>query len=401
MSNLHSVDEGMRRIARRLLDQLDAIVERLGDRYREVPEYAALSDRAMRDEVLPMSRQVVATFLEALVEGREPRLEDGPDIAVIGRRRLEMGVPLEPMLHVYRLAGRTVWETAVAIDDVDGRGLAHLGTLWMDWIDRAATVAAAAYLDASHERLRRLDARRGALLDAVLAARDDAEVAAVVTEFATPLASTYAPVVVVGAAVEGRIDDVLGILPPGTLAGARAGALVALVPDGLNGPTDLVQLVRAVAGAIVAFGRSGAPGGDLRSSLAIAEAVAQAAAARNAPGLYGPDDLLIDQLLAADRRVAAALAALVERVASTDRTGAVLETLEAYLDTGSVPETALKVAAHPNTVVYRLKKVAHLTGFDPRVPAQAASLVLGLSFMESTKGSGRELGFAGRKPVTG
>ena len=82
----------MRRIARRLLDELDAIVERLGDRYREVPEYAALSDRAMRAEVLPMSRQVVATFLEALVDGREPRLEDGPDIAVIGRRRLEMGV---------------------------------------------------------------------------------------------------------------------------------------------------------------------------------------------------------------------------------------------------------------------------------------------------------------------
>ena len=56
----------MRRIARRLLDELDAIVERLGDRYREVPEYAALSDRAMRAEVLPMSRQVVATFLAAL-----------------------------------------------------------------------------------------------------------------------------------------------------------------------------------------------------------------------------------------------------------------------------------------------------------------------------------------------
>lgn len=391
----------MRRIAKRLFDELDSIVDRLGDRYREVPEYAALSDTAMRTEVLPMSRQVVATFLEALVEGREPRLEDGPDIAVIGRRRLEMGVPLEPMLHVYRLAGRTVWETAVALDDVDGRALAHLGTLWMDWIDRAATVAAAAYLDASHERLRRLDARRGALLDAVLAARDDAEVAAVVTEFATPLAPRYSPVVVVGAAVEGRIDDVLRTLPPGTLAGARAGALVALVPEGLNEQADLAELVRCVSGAVVAFGRSGVPGGDLRASLAIAEAVAQAASARGAPGLYGPDDLLIDQLLAADRRVAAALAALVEQVAVADRTGTVLETLAAYLDTGSVPETALKVSAHPNTVVYRLRKVAHITGFDPRVPAQAAPLVLGLSFMESTKAGLGELGFAGRKPVGG
>jgi DNA-binding PucR family transcriptional regulator len=34
---------------------------------------------------------------------------------------------------------------------------------------------------------------------------------------------------------------------------------------------------------------------------------------------------------------------------------------------------------HANTVLYRLKRVRVLTGLDPRVPAEAALLVLGLS----------------------
>jgi DNA-binding PucR family transcriptional regulator len=96
-------------------------------------------------------------------------------------------------------------------------------------------------------------------------------------------------------------------------------------------------------------------------------------------GGFGPDDLLVEQLLLGNDRVAEALRRRVADVlASKDSSGVLVATLRHYLASGSVPETARAEHVHVNTVAYRLTRVRELTGLDPRVPDESALLVLGL-----------------------
>jgi DNA-binding PucR family transcriptional regulator len=56
----------------------------------------------------------------------------------------------------------------------------------------------------------------------------------------------------------------------------------------------------------------------------------------------------------------------------SDAGPALVETLDAYLDSGGAIEAcARKLFVHPNTVRYRLKRIADFTGRDPTVPRDA------------------------------
>jgi hypothetical protein len=371
-------DGSVRSVAARILADLDVLAERLGRAYRLVPEYDALPEGVMETEVLPVSTEIIGAFLRAAAEGREAVVVDEiPVLLEMGKRRLELGVPLEPMLHVYRIAGREVFDAIVAATMPGEEGaLAALGRAWMDYIDEATSIAATGYLDASHERLRRVDAERGALLQALLAATDAPDVAAVASEFAVSFATQYVPVLVAALDVASSIDRIAAACPTGTLSGFRSGHVVLLVPIALP---DSGQLEREAAGATIACGRPVAPGHELGTELRHTEVLLDVALARGSTGVLGPDDLLLDQLLATNPRVAAVLERRVlDPLREADRGGVLEETLRAYLDSGSVPATAKAVIVHPNTVAYRLGRIAERTGLDPRVPAEAALLALAL-----------------------
>mgnify|MGYP002734504160 CR=1 FL=1 len=71
---------------------------------------------------------------------------------------------------------------------------------------------------------------------------------------------------------------------------------------------------------------------------------------------------------------AMAVAALVESVVRPLSTGGttLTTTLEAYLDSGGSVESCARVLyIHPNTVRYRLKKIAEITRRDPTNPRDA------------------------------
>ncbi|MGI8792531.1 MAG: PucR family transcriptional regulator [Acidimicrobiales bacterium] len=365
-------------VARRVLDRIERLTERMGDSYRShVPEYAALTPEAMADEVLPVSRKIVEEFFRAVIDGDAPDVAGLPELQLMGRRRLEMGVPLEPMLHVYRIAGRTVWDAIVeATPPQEAMVLAPLGAAWMDYIDEASSAAAAAYLEASHERLRAVDARRGALIDAILAATDSAEVAAVATEFSTTFAARYAPVLAAGYDVALRVDAAADAAGPSALAGFHNGHLVVLVPDG---EPRLAAVAKAAGrAAVVVWGESSSPGADLLAEYRNAEATLSVAVLAGTPGVHGPDDLVFERLLAGAPRAGATIARHLSAIRAKDRNGSLEATLRAWLASGSVPAVAEAVNAHANTVGYRLRRVTDLTGLDPRVPEQAAVLALAL-----------------------
>jgi DNA-binding PucR family transcriptional regulator len=90
-------------------------------------------------------------------------------------------------------------------------------------------------------------------------------------------------------------------------------------------------------------------------------------------------DLLPERALAGDPE---AEWQLIDRVARPleEAGGALLETVEAYLGSGGVLETcARQLFVHPNTVRYRLRKAADLTGRNAADPRDALVLRVALA----------------------
>jgi hypothetical protein len=99
----------------------------------------------------------------------------------------------------------------------------------------------------------------------------------------------------------------------------------------------------------------------------------------DAPRPVHADDLLPERALAGDD---AARQALVEHVHRplAEAGASVLETLETFLSQGSsIEATARALFVHPNTVRYRLKRVAEVSGLSPANPRDSYVLRLALT----------------------
>jgi len=366
---------GVAALAERVLADVDALAARMGEAYqREIPEYAAMGPAEMAAVVLPTSRRLVTTFLDCVVSGRPLTERELRAFEDSGRERLRLGLPLEAVLHAFRVAGREAWTAlCAAVPPGEELLLADLGARWIDVVDRTSSAMARAYLAASHDRLRDLDARRRELVEALLTATTPAEVAAVSLRFSTLLAPCYVPVLVAGSGVAAGIDALLAAAPPGTLGGHRGERVLLLVPHRLDGPPP-------ADGVLTAWGRPATCGSPLLEEVrSVEQLLVTALAEGHTEGAFGPDDLLVEQLLLGNERVADALRRrVVDVLATRDPGGAIVGTLHCYLATGSIPETGRREHVHPNTVAYRLGRVRELTGLDPRVPRESALLVLGL-----------------------
>jgi hypothetical protein len=367
-------------ISRRILAQVDDLLPQMGATYqREIAEYARLSPDQLEREVLRTSRRFIETYFGRAIDGRDTTKLDLADMAQSGRRRLEMGISLDSALHAFRLAGRETWQAVVdAVEPGEEAALGPLAAGWIDYMDRASSRFAEGYLAASHEHLRRVDARRSAIVDALLEAGDWGEVASVASQWSISLAPRYRPVLLAGDDVLIRIDLLVQQAPPDTLAGRRGDGVLALLPDDGSDPKLLAKSANA---ELTTYGRAVAPGPELLAEVRHVEAVLAAAErAGHLSGVFGPGDLLLEQLLAGSERVATDLASRVlDPLQAQDADGVFVATLRTYLACGSVPETARDQVVHPNTVAYRLRRVRELTGLEPRVPTDAALLVIALT----------------------
>ncbi|KRC35552.1 PucR family transcriptional regulator [Oerskovia enterophila] len=102
-----------------------------------------------------------------------------------------------------------------------------------------------------------------------------------------------------------------------------------------------------------------------RSAQAALAGLAAAPAWPQAPRPVLADDLLPERVLTGDTTARRTLVVQAYRPL-LESTGAILETLSAYLGTGRSLEAASRsLYVHPNTVRYRLRKVAEITGWDP------------------------------------
>lgn len=127
-----------------------------------------------------------------------------------------------------------------------------------------------------------------------------------------------------------------------------------------------------------------------RAARAALRAVPAAAARPGAPRPVHADDLLPERLLAGDESARLTLLDRVDRPLRAAGTSFV-ETVTSYLECGrSLEATARALFVHPNTVRYRLRRAAELTGWDATQPRDAFVLQVAMTVAR--------LGEAGRPP---
>jgi DNA-binding PucR family transcriptional regulator len=149
--------------------------------------------------------------------------------------------------------------------------------------------------------------------------------------------------------------------------------LVAIVSGHLT-PTDriLAELLEVFADGPVVIGPAAAS--LVAAHYSAAEAIAgmnAVAGWSGAPRPVAARELLPERALLGDPSAIAALESDVMRPLA-DAGPALTETLDAYLDSGGAIEAcARKLFVHPNTVRYRLKRIADFTGRDPTLPRDA------------------------------
>jgi DNA-binding PucR family transcriptional regulator len=169
------------------------------------------------------------------------------------------------------------------------------------------------------------------------------------------------------------IRDIAGRHGRAALTDVHGTWLVAIV-SGQLAPTDkfLPDLLGAFSAGPVVIGPT-AP-----SLTAAYHSAAEAISGMNAvagwsgaPRPVPARELLPERALVGDPSAVAALYNDVTRPLA-DAGPALTETLDAYLDSGGAIEAcARKLFVHPNTVRYRLKRIADFTGRDPTTPRDA------------------------------
>lgn len=164
------------------------------------------------------------------------------------------------------------------------------------------------------------------------------------------------------------------------LCGSRADRIV-VVLGGVDDPADAAKLVAEQLGpGPVVFGPLTPDLGHAHlSAKAAASGFRAASAWPGAPRPVSSDDLLPERTLDGDEAARAQLVDEVYRPLNETK-GTLIETLDAYFGHGgSVEATARSLFVHPNTVRYRLRQTADLTGLTPNDARHAYAIRMAIT----------------------
>lgn len=303
-----------------------------------------------------------------------------------GRLKARQGVPLAALLHAYRLAGRLIWSELVvlAAEQDSAESLVHLASDVWAIIDDFSGAAADAYREFVAEQARQGATSRGVMLTALLDGTVDSSAQA--SEIARMLnLSDRAGYVVVCAEIgSDGADPLPGIeeqLASSEVTSAwiqQTGQMLGLLgisPGGNFGAVYplLASVARARVGVSLVFTSPDAAAAGRRE--------AQLAARCVPPGergshVYGASAIAL--LIATAPDAARELTTTVlGRVIGHPESALFLSTLRAWFDAkGSSAKAARILHCHRNTVLYRLNRLAELTGRNITDPLAIAELQL-------------------------
>jgi sugar diacid utilization regulator len=402
-------------VLERLLQRVEAIGDAMVERYRaEIVDYATADD-ALLDDVRTVSVDNARLLLVDLQRGTLPGPEEFQATATAAARRVHQGIPLEAFLHAFRLWTRILWEQVLEEARTDRPGereaaLQIAGGL-MTHVDLVSSAGALAYLEEVQGIWSDREILRRDLLELLLAGGDPEAARRHAASLAIDLADDYAVIVVrardrpaddlMPATLQARtvlrrvVDAARHALARAgapALVGVRHGEVVALSPAADRDEYAQVRqrcdaLARSVAGVGFAVGLGGWHRGLAHIALSFSESrEAALASARAEPGTaMAFDDIVITHLLRTSTDAHRVLGELLAPVVAydADREAGLLATLRTYITSGFSPTRAAhELIVHPNTVLYRLKRIRDLTGRDPHEPDDLVLLALALKHLD-------------------
>ncbi|MFC9061925.1 PucR family transcriptional regulator [Streptomyces sp. NPDC057074] len=304
----------------------------------------------------------------------------------IGDARAEQGLPLDALLHAFRLGGSLVWQRLVeetsrtAPEDV--RLLVHVAADVWNFVDEHCTLVADAYRQTEWQLGRRRENRArllaAGLLDGTSRIADLPEAAQVLD---LPEQGRYVVVAVTGGPSARPDAARAAALPPGTRVHWHAGAEVDYgivltdADDGLPEPHSPFPGLRIGVGSPV----------DGLAAVGDARRLADTALEICPPA--GGTVRLADELPAAlvvsspelGRALADRVLGPLLRLEAADRE-VLLDTLTTWLDCdGSAQRAGERLYCHRNTVLNRLRRCEQLTGRSLARPADVVEISLALT----------------------
>lgn len=335
----------------------------------------------------------------------------------IGAERARQGLPLDAMLHAFRLGGGVVWQElldiASARDPESMRLLVHVaGDVWK-FVDEHCSLAAESYRRTERELAWRRDNRLRLMTEALLdGTARVSELPDIASTLGLPERGRYAVAAVSGpgrealrCALDGDASAATGSPAPsepagapsepaGRAAGIRSGGRLVwhqtettdlvIAPLAEGGLDALAEELAPPPGAPPA--RVGiSPATDGLTGIGAARSLAEKALLTCAAD--GGVALLHDQLTAALLVSSPDLGqVLTERVLGpilrleTAERDLLLDTLTAWLDCdASAQRAGERLSCHRNTVLNRLRRCEKLTGRSLSSPREAAELSLALT----------------------
>jgi hypothetical protein len=356
---------------------------------REVPLYGLLPQEELDGEILDVTVHNIRLFLRVLADDRRPTPDELASIVASATRRAEEGVPLADVLAAYHIGGRLGWlEFIDSSGPEDVEELFAAGVHLLRYMQELTSAVSSAYLEVQQTIHGEERVARQELATALLTGRDPEPLAEraditlapchVVLVLALSTAATTQLQLDAGAAIASRrrvrllqaeLDAFAGLPVLGRLD-AHGGTV--LLPAT---PTTIEEVDVALAPLLDRLrDRTGEPlHGAAAAAISLEEVAGAASLARDVvdlahrlgqpPGLYRLDDVLLEYQLTRPGPAREALARKLDRIADQPQ---LLETLRIYMGHERQRlRTAEVLHVHPNTLGYRLGRIATLTGLDP------------------------------------
>ncbi|TDD48292.1 PucR family transcriptional regulator [Kribbella antibiotica] len=372
----------------RLPRLVDDVLARL---VAEIPLYAQLPSEELQGDIRRITDQSLRAFIEAFRTGVVPTGDVLAPLRESARRRAEEGVPLEALLAAYHLGGKVCADgVAIGFRPDELADAIMLNRLILDFLQQVTAVVSASYFEERQSIAGEVQATRQAVLAALLDGRAVDETA---LRAGTRLPAEF---VVAGMAFGAHPDEHQPGVDPQIVARRKLrrirvelerldGSMASLSVDGgialLSAKEGEVENLRTrlsrVAGVDVTLAiTTSAPAAVPAAAALVRDLLDVIRIHRHPPGVYELDDLVLEFQLSRPGPARDRLAQLLEPL--EDRAD-LLSTLRCYLaNARGRRQTAADLHLHANTVDYRLKQVAKLTGLDPGSDDQLPRIVAAL-----------------------
>ena len=357
----------------------DAAREMLAEMRKQIASYERMSADVSESEVLGTCKRGLRLWTQWLSSGGSLPADELSALRASVRTRAEEGVPLEDLLHAYRIGGRLGWQILRDHATPHERDvLLDAAELLMLYIDTLSEIVTETYLDERTPLVAEDERRARNLLDRIIDGTPlAAEERALAEGLGIRVREAYVPFAAAisgasprrHAAVAARLraggrlaitegDRVFGLATSAVEAGELGEGPHALLAAAEETPHAALDAVREELELLVDHGR--------RAGLS---------------GVLTRESHALELLLTRSPRVADTLCACVLGPLTRNGEGAdLLHTLRTLVDCGlDRARTSTALHVHRNTLGYRVGRIEQLTGLDLTNPRDVACAYLALT----------------------